>query len=121
MRRSSSVLSFFFYMQEVNRTIKRRTKIMHQQQLQSAPAPPELPPYNPPLPEPPQESVRYVEVPIVKEEVIRVPKKEIYEYEKVVPVYDYEVREKVVEVPQFETVNTDVEVRPDSIAGDMAG
>lgn len=56
------------------------------------------------------ETIRYVEVPVMKEEVVQINRKEIYEIEKMVPVYDYQYRERVVEVPQIETINTEVEV-----------
>jgi len=59
---------------------------------------------------PPQESVRYVEVPYVEEIVRHVPRREIVEVEKRVPKYEYEWTEKVVEVPQIQYVDKTVEV-----------
>lgn len=56
------------------------------------------------------ESIRYVEVPVIKEEVITRSKPEFVEVEKIVPVYDYHIQERIIEVPQIEMINTEVEV-----------
>eukprot|EP01071_Lankesteria_metandrocarpae_P013994 Lankesteria_metandrocarpae@DN791_c0_g1_i1.p1 len=58
----------------------------------------------------PEETVKYVEVPVVEEIVKHVPRKEIVEIEKRVPKYEYEFIERIVEIPQVQTINKQVEV-----------
>lgn len=54
--------------------------------------------------------VKYVEVPIVQEKIVHVPKTEYVEIEKKVPKYEVETVERVVEVPRVEYIDREVEV-----------
>lgn len=54
--------------------------------------------------------VKYIEVPIVEEKIVHVPKREYVEVEKKVPRYEIETVERIVEVPQIEYVDRPVEV-----------
>jgi len=58
----------------------------------------------------PEDSVQYIEVPVIEEVVRHVPKKEIVEIEKRVPRYEYEWVERIVEVPQIQIIDKHVEV-----------
>eukprot|EP01071_Lankesteria_metandrocarpae_P008335 Lankesteria_metandrocarpae@DN4939_c0_g1_i3.p1 len=59
---------------------------------------------------PPENSVQYIEVPVIEEVIRHVPKKEIVEIQKRVPRYEYEWVERIVEVPQIQYVDKHVEV-----------
>lgn len=58
----------------------------------------------------PEDSVQYIEVPVIEEVIRHVPKREVVEIEKRVPRYEYEWVEKIVEVPQIQWVEKHVEV-----------
>lgn len=61
-------------------------------------------------PSPPSDSVKYVEVPVVEQRVVRVKKPVYQEVERRVPVVQVQEVEKIVEVPQVEYLDRHVEV-----------
>eukprot|EP00914_Ancora_sagittata_P013728 GHVO01026984.1.p1 GENE.GHVO01026984.1~~GHVO01026984.1.p1 ORF type:complete len:297 (+),score=60.94 GHVO01026984.1:48-893(+) len=58
----------------------------------------------------PEDTIKYIDVPVIEEVIRHVPRREVVEVEKRVPKIEYQWVERVVEVPQIQFVEKTVEV-----------